>query len=735
MKTILYKIVIVVLFVVGITACEKDEPVVKKEETAINNPLPNPYGNTISGTVTLPAGSSIDLSSLTISSPVDAVNIDSGNYQMETLEDQFLTQLVGDANGNVYLLGYSYPGQTNFEINAKSTALAMLMNIPPSLLMTLEGKQELIDKIVNHPELLTLADEIDAVLVNNQSPLSIEQTSLAEKVATFYDSVFSISSKSYKKSADESYPIEILRAGNELTFINPGKSYETVIGIYKDEQLVQTVKIPRVSFVPTGIGDVIGAVASANLGEIPSGLQPVEETFTMVGDGEYKIIVRNGFYTNGLVSENIQAYLANLINWNTDLLLGILPIGNCVQPLIADLNEFIQSTATLVDGNPSSGEILGLFYNLLSEFLAQSALTSGCFQSAGSTVFLQSLQTLLSFTALVGTFGNVGNLFLGVAQWYYDDGAMEECYKVEGIDVKECEDEVQVTTFAGSTVGEEDGIGTNAKFGQPTGLGLDTFNNIYVAAGGLYLRKITPAAQVTTINVDLQEKYYKSRLASPYAVDVSNLNIINVTVGNNLKIVSGGASTLAQFEENIWDISVDFEGNTYVIVSSKILRVSDEGLVSVFAGGSDGFADGTGGSAKFFNPKGVDIDKDGNIYVADSYNHKIRKITSNGVVTTIAGSSQGFEDGDALNAKFNTPLGLAVDKVGNVYVADSNNHKIRKISKEGKVTTLAGSIAGSLNGNGQTAQFNYPVKIALDSDGDIFVADNRNYRIRKIILN
>ena len=438
MKTILNKIVVAVIFIAGITACEKDEPVANKEETVINNPLPNPSGHTISGTVTLPEGSSLDLSSFTISSPVDAVNIDSGSYQMETLEDQFLTQLVSNANGDVYLLGYSYPGQTNFEINAKSTALAMLMNIPPSLLMTPKGKQELIDKIVNHPELLTLADEIDAVLVNNQSPFSIEQTSLAEKVATFYDSVFSISSKSYKNSADESYPIEILRAGSELTFINPGKSYETVIGIYKDEQLLQTVKIPRVSFVPTGIGDVIGAVASANLGEIPSGLQPVEETFTMVGDGEYKIIVRNGFYTNGLDSENIQAYLANLINWNTDLLLGILPIGNCVQPLIADLNEFIQSTATLVDGNPSSGEILGLFYNLLSEFLAQSALTSGCFQSAGSTVFLQSLQTLLSFTALVGTFGNVGNLFLGVAQWYYDDGAMEECYEVVGEEVKDC---------------------------------------------------------------------------------------------------------------------------------------------------------------------------------------------------------------------------------------------------------------------------------------------------------
>jgi DNA-binding beta-propeller fold protein YncE len=123
------------------------------------------------------------------------------------------------------------------------------------------------------------------------------------------------------------------------------------------------------------------------------------------------------------------------------------------------------------------------------------------------------------------------------------------------------------------------------------------------------------------------------------------------------------------------------------------------------------------------------------VYVADSSNNKIRKITPAGVVTTLAGSGrQGSRDGNA--ASFRSPSGLAVDSSGDVYVVDANNHKIRKITPAGVVTTFAGSgVSGSEDGTGTAASFNYPSGVAVDSTGNVYVADNNNHLIRKITIS
>ncbi|MDR1849013.1 MAG: hypothetical protein LBQ75_03135 [Zoogloeaceae bacterium] len=157
-------------------------------------------------------------------------------------------------------------------------------------------------------------------------------------------------------------------------------------------------------------------------------------------------------------------------------------------------------------------------------------------------------------------------------------------------------------------------------------------------------------------------------------------------------------------------------------------------MVSTLAGsGKEGFADGEGYSAQFGYSYGIAIDAAGNLYVADASNHRIRKVTPKGIVSTFAGGEKGFADGQGNAAQFNRPSRIVIDATGNLYVADMENNRIRKVSPEGKVSTLAGSgKSGFADGEGDSAQFYYPYGIAIDAAGNLYVTDANNHRIRKI---
>jgi sugar lactone lactonase YvrE len=162
------------------------------------------------------------------------------------------------------------------------------------------------------------------------------------------------------------------------------------------------------------------------------------------------------------------------------------------------------------------------------------------------------------------------------------------------------------------------------------------------------------------------------------------------------------------------------------------------GRVSTIAGdGLPGATNGNGKRTRFADPFGVALDKDGNLYVADGgSNNSIRKIDLAGTATTLAGSEEGYAEGSGKAAAFNTPSGLAVDAAGNLYVADTGNNAIRKISPQGVVSTLAGDgLAGSKDGKGAAAQFNGPIGVAVDAEGVVYVSDTYNDRIRRIATN
>ena len=188
-------------------------------------------------------------------------------------------------------------------------------------------------------------------------------------------------------------------------------------------------------------------------------------------------------------------------------------------------------------------------------------------------------------------------------------------------------------------------------------------------------------------------------------------------------------------------VSVDSAGNVFVADTTNhtIRKVTSAGVVTTLAGlaGSSGSTDGTGSAARFNFPTSVAVDTAGNVFVADSSNHTIRKVTSAGVVTTLAGlaGSSGSTDGTGSAARFNFPYGVAVDTTGNVFVADTGNHTIRKVTSAGVVTTLAGlaGSSGSTDGTGSAARFNSPYGVAVDTTGNVFVADtDGNHTIRKV---
>jgi len=202
--------------------------------------------------------------------------------------------------------------------------------------------------------------------------------------------------------------------------------------------------------------------------------------------------------------------------------------------------------------------------------------------------------------------------------------------------------------------------------------------------------------------------------------------VYKMPVGSKAKAFAIIPPTNTTYNE-LWGTAIDSLGNIYEVSSSarKIYKITPAGAVSTLAGsGAQGYTDAQGASAVFYSPLGLAIDKAGNLYTNDK--HCVRKITPAGLVSTVAGNgTDGLIDGPAKSAEFGNTEGIAVDAQGNIFVSDNEKLNIRKISTAGIVSTFAGSgTAGFDDGQGKNAQFYYPQAMAIDAAGNLFVADN-----------
>ncbi|MBL0095875.1 MAG: gliding motility-associated C-terminal domain-containing protein [Bacteroidetes bacterium] len=327
----------------------------------------------------------------------------------------------------------------------------------------------------------------------------------------------------------------------------------------------------------------------------------------------------------------------------------------------------------------------------------------------------------------------------------------------------------QVSTVAGlaGLTGSANGTGSSARFNEPHGLTADKNGNIYIADRiNNLIRKITPSGTVSTfagtgaigatdgpaLTASFNEPWDIAcdTLGNFYIADTKNYKIRKIDASGNVTTLAGtgvfgtsnGPGATARFGTPA-GIAVTRDGQKIYVsdYNTHTIRLIDAGQVFTLAGTVflSGSVDGSGTAASFNHPFGLSLNASGDLLIADEWNHKIRKMTPAGVVSTIAGDGNlGTTDGTPLTARFNFPVDVASDTIGNIFITDGQNHTIRKFSSQsGQVTTYAGYAGqpGAVDGNGSLARFKNPAGIVYNrANRALYIGDNGNNTIRKIVF-
>jgi trimeric autotransporter adhesin len=334
-----------------------------------------------------------------------------------------------------------------------------------------------------------------------------------------------------------------------------------------------------------------------------------------------------------------------------------------------------------------------------------------------------------------------------------------------------------ISTFAGTGVLGYTGDGgpaTAAKIAYPNGAAFDAAGNVYISESwNNVIRKISPSSILTTV-VGTGIAGYSgdggpataARLNNPYKViidksgnlliaDFSNHAVRKVTPAGIISTIvgtggvsgfsgDGGPATAAKLFQ-VADIAIDKSDNLYIVdyINYRIRKVTTAGTISTYAGNGTTGSGGDGGpatAAQLWFPYGAACDASDNLYIADAYNNKIRKVSTSGIITTVAGTGTpgyGGDGGPATAADLFNPASIAFDAGGNMYIADDLNHRIRKVSTSGTISTYAGTGVNGFSGDGgpaTAAKLWAPRDVRISPSGNMFISDDSNHRMRVITM-
>jgi len=315
------------------------------------------------------------------------------------------------------------------------------------------------------------------------------------------------------------------------------------------------------------------------------------------------------------------------------------------------------------------------------------------------------------------------------------------------------------------------GAAIGASISYPSGVALDAAGNLYIAdMSNNRIRKVSPSGIISTVAGNGIEGFSgdggpatRASLYTPtsvavdaagnlYIADDSNQRVRRVNPAGVISTVAGGGwggdggPATNAWLYSPWGVAVDTAGNLYIadFLDNRVRKVSQNGTISTVVGNGNGAFSGDGGpatSASLCCPTGVAVDAGNNLYIADRCNNRIRKVDTSGIVGTVAGASAvgfgrgGFsgDGGPATSAALNAPHGVAVDSAGNLYIADEYNYRIRKVSRSGAISTVAGGDWGGDGGPATSASLFLPRGIAVDTAGNLYIADSQNDRVRKVL--
>lgn len=378
----------------------------------------------LNGTISVPENSTINTDNLTVTTFNEDSNVVGSKFSVNVSRDQHTNIFVTNKNGTVTFMGYVYPSQTNYKIDASSTVLAMLMNLPMTTMLSTEAKTNFIEDIKMHQNFSKLVNSMEALIINEKSPLSTDEEGFMIELLSFFESA-----TQNKRSNEPQDPVQVNWAapGKDVNFVNPGKPYAVKIGVYKNDERVDELSLEGVNILATSIGDALTMILNLNNGNID-----VEEvTYNMVDDGYYDFKIRNGWGKDD-TEENKRARFKNGAKITVAYVKAMLSMNTQCVSILHDYLEYQYELDTSFEGkldtpNKIIGHGIDHFYNLMN-FSANSL--PNCLGISPNSILLLSLKQFfkyLTFAFNINTLANGNLIAIGLSK---DNGALDVCYEV-----------------------------------------------------------------------------------------------------------------------------------------------------------------------------------------------------------------------------------------------------------------------------------------------------------------